>query len=88
MDDQQPITEAALNAMLVGDTLQLRVHKDDLDAEPRDRVAPVVRPPAGAGGQPTLERFTKSAAGEWEIEKVLAPKGATVVEILVRRIAS
>ena len=86
--DQKSITELALKATLVGDIIQMRVEKEALDAEPRDRVAPVLRPPSAEGDQPTLERFAKTADGEWELEKVLGVRGTTTVEIVVRRIAS
>jgi hypothetical protein len=88
VEAQDSITEMALKATLAGDVIQMRVEKGTLDAEPRDRVAPVMRPPAAEGGQPTLERFAKAADGEWELEKVLGVRGTTTVEIVVRRIAS
>jgi hypothetical protein len=88
MDDREPITEAAVKKMLVGDTIEMRVQREALDGEARDRVVPVIGPPATPGGEPTLTGFSKSAAGEWELEKVLGPKGSVTVEIVVRRIAS
>jgi hypothetical protein len=88
VEDHEAITEPALKATLVGDVIQMRIEKAILDAEPRDRVAPVLRSPTVAGGVPTLERFAKTADGEWELEKVLGVRGTTTVEIIVRRIAS
>ena len=88
VEAQESITEAALKATLAGDVIQMRIEKDVLDAEPRDRVTPVLRPSSVQGGQPTLERFAKAADGEWELEKVLGVRGTTTVEIVVRRIAS
>lgn len=88
MDKREPITEAAVKKMLVGDTIEMRVQREALDGEARDRVVPVISPPSTPGSEPTLTGFAKSAAGEWELEKVLGPKGSVTVEIVVRRIAS
>ena len=61
MDERAPITEAAVNKMLVGDTVEMRVQRESLDAEARDRVVPVMQPPGTPGGEPTLAGFAKAA---------------------------
>jgi hypothetical protein len=88
MDEGELPTEAVLRATQVGDTLRMMIDKASLRAEVRDRVSPVLQSTPDSAGVPTVEGFVKDAGGEWDLDSVTGAKGATVVEIVVRRIAA
>jgi hypothetical protein len=87
MDEGELPTEAVLRATQVGDTLRMMIDKASLRAEVRDRVSPVLQSTPDSAGVP-IEGFVKDAGGEWDLDSVTGAKGATVVEIVVRRIAA
>ncbi|MGE3271027.1 MAG: hypothetical protein AB7P40_19905 [Chloroflexota bacterium] len=72
----------------VGDTIRVRIEKAKVSAEVRDRISPVLEPPATPGGQATLVGFTKDASGFWDLEGLTGGKGSTIVEVVIRRAAS
>jgi|SRR4051794_9925059 len=72
----------------VGDTIRMRILKDQLEAEVRDRVSPILEPNAETGGPPTFRGFKKDPAGMWDLESVTGARVSSVVEIIVRRAAS
>jgi hypothetical protein len=83
MAEQGQSIEERLQGAQVGDTVELTVDRTSLSAEERDRVAPVISDEAG--GSPTFQGFTKSAGGEWDLERVRGPKDSPTLDIIVRR---
>lgn len=88
MDEVELPSDEVLRATQVGDTHRMKIDKTNLRAEVRDRVAPVLKEAPNAAGPQALEGFVKDAGGEWDLESVTGAKGATIVEIVVRRIAA
>jgi hypothetical protein len=72
----------------VGDTLRMRIVKDQLHAEARDRVSPILEPPTAPHGHPLFRGFRKDAGGTWDLESVTSARGSSIVEIIIRRAAS
>jgi hypothetical protein len=67
MQDADP--EEPLRALEVGDTLRMRL-QDQLDAEVRDRVSPILEPPTTPKDRTAFRRFRKDAGGMWDLESV------------------
>ena len=88
MSESTENMEELMRGTLVGDTIRLTLDRSSLSAEVRDRIAPVMSPPADASGPAVFQGFTKSADGEWDLDSVMGAKGSPTVEIVVRRIAS
>ena len=65
MDDREPITEAAVKKMLVGDTIEMRVQREALDGEARDRVVPVIEPAVDARRRAHAGRLRR--IGGWRV---------------------
>jgi len=80
--------EGLLRSTGVGDTIRLRISKDQLEAEVRDRVSPILEPNAETGGPPTFRGFRKDPAGMWDLESATSARDGSIVEVLVRRAAS
>ena len=72
----------------VGDTVRMRMPKDRLNAVVRDRVSPILEPPATPGGRTSFRGFKKDAAGLWDLESATSARGSSIVEIIIRRAAS
>jgi hypothetical protein len=72
----------------VGDTLRMRIPKDQLSAEVRDRVSPILEPPGAPGGRTTFRGFRKDAGGMWDLESATSARDGSIVEIIIRRAAS
>lgn len=87
VDDPDAIVER-LSAADVGDLVRLRIEKDLIAAQARDRVSPVFEAPAEAAGRPVFRGFTKDAAGMWDLESLTGAKASVIVEVVVRRAAS
>jgi hypothetical protein len=88
MNDRGQRIDEQLRATQVGDTIRMRIEKSAVSAEVRDRISPVLKPSPDEDGAPTLEGFTKDAAGEWDLDSVTGAKDSPIVEIIVRRVAS
>ena len=86
MSDQDP--EELFRTLEVGDTIRMRMQKDQLDAVVRDRVSPILEPPSAANGHPTFRGFTKDVGGLWDLESVTGAPGSAIIEVVVRRAAS
>ena len=80
--------EALFRTIEVGDTLRLRMPKDRLKAEVRDRVSPILESPAAPGGRTTFRGFRKDAGGMWDLESVTSARDGSIIEIIIRRAAS
>jgi hypothetical protein len=72
----------------VGDTIQIRMPKDQLNAAVRDRVSPILESTAAPGGRTAFRGFRKDAAGMWDLESVTSARDGSIIEIIVRRAAS
>jgi hypothetical protein len=72
----------------VGDTICMQMVKDQLHAEARDRVSPILEPPTAPNGRPIFRGFRKDAGGMWDLESVTSARGSSLVEIIIRRAAS
>ena len=72
----------------VGDTVCIRIEKDSLDADVRDRVSPILDPSPEPNGRPTFRGFRKDPGGMWDLESATSARGSSVVEVIVRRAAS
>ena len=59
----------------VGDTVRIRLQKDQLNAVARDRVSPILEPPAVPNGRATFRGFTKDAGGLWDVESITGAPG-------------
>src|SRR3954451_22300459 len=68
MQDADP--EEQLRALEVGDTLRMRLQKDQVDAEVRDRVSPILEPPTTPKDRTAFRGFRKDAGGMWDLESV------------------
>ena len=77
-----------LRTIEVGDTIQMRMPKDQLNAQVRDRVSPILEPPSTPNGRTTFRGFVKDAGGMWDLESVTGAPGSTTIEVVVRRAAS
>jgi hypothetical protein len=88
MNAKEKTIEELIQAAMVGDTIRMTVEKSSLGVEVRDRVSPIIGPPAGPDGRPTFQGFEKAADGHWELESATSAKNGPIVEIVVRRIAS
>ena len=86
MSDEDPAE--LFRALEVGDTIRMRMQKDQLKAEVPNRVSPIWEPSATPGGHTTFRGFTKDAAGMWDLESITGAPGNTIVEVVVRRAAS
>jgi hypothetical protein len=80
--------EERLRVIEVGDIIRMRIQKEQLEAEVRDRVSPILEPPTTPKGRATFRGFRKDAGGMWDLESVTGAPGSTTIEIVVRRAAS
>ena len=88
MDGSDENIAGLMGKAQVGDTIRIRLEKSKVSAEVRDRISPVLEPPAGPDGQATLLGFTKDASGLWDLEGLTGGRGSTIVEVVIRRAAS
>jgi hypothetical protein len=88
MNERAPDPEGLFRSTGVGDTIHMRISKDQLNAEVRDRVSPILEPDAESGGSPTFRGFKKDPAGMWDLESVTSARGGSIVEVIIRRAAS
>jgi len=88
MDEQDERVAGLLRTAQVGDTIRIRIEKSKIGAEVRDRVSPIMEPPSSPDALPTLQGFTKDAAGMWDLEGLTGGKNNPIVEIVIRRAAS
>ena len=72
----------------VGDTVCVRIGKDWLAAEVRDRVSPILDPPPERDGRPIFRGFRKDPGGMWDPESATSARDGSFVEVVVRRAAS
>ena len=86
MPDEDP--EELFRTLEVGDTIRLQIQKDQLNAEVRDRVSPILEPPTTPNGRSIFRGFTKDASGMWDLESITGARGSTTIEVVVRRAAS
>jgi hypothetical protein len=80
--------EALFRATAVGDTIRMRISKDQLEAEVRDRVSPILEPNVAGGDPPVFRGFRKDPAGMWDLESATSARDGSIVEVIVRRAAS
>ena len=80
--------DALFRSTGVGDTIRLRISKDQLDAEVRDRVSPTLEPNAESGGPPLFRGFRKDPGGLWDLESATSARDSSIVEVVIRRAAS
>jgi hypothetical protein len=80
--------EGLFRATAVGDTIRMRIPKDQLEAEVRDRVSPILEPNAVPGDPPIFRGFRKDPAGMWDLESATSARNGSIVEVIVRRVAS
>jgi hypothetical protein len=88
MDWHVDTIEEVFRSTDVGDTVCIRIQKDLLAAEVRDRVSPILDPPTEPNGRPTFRGFRKDPGGMWDLESVTHARDGSVVEVVVRRAAS
>jgi hypothetical protein len=86
MIDEDP--EELFRTLEVGDTLRIRMQKDQLNAVVRDRVSPILEPATTPNGRTTFRGFMKDAGGMWDLESITGALGSTTIEVVVRRAAS
>ena len=80
--------ERLLRSTGVGDTIRMRISKDQLEAEVRDRVSPILEPNAVPGDPPIFRGFRKDPAGMWDLESATSARDSSIVEVVIRRAAS
>ena len=80
--------EERFRVLEVGDTIRMQMQKNQLNAEVRDRVSPILEPATAPNGRTTFRGFVKDAGGMWDLESITGAPGSTTIEIVVRRAAS
>jgi hypothetical protein len=80
--------EELFRSTSVGDTIRMRILKDQLQAEVRDRVSPTLEPNAESGGPPLFRGFRKDPGGLWDLESATSARDSSIVEVVIRRAAS
>ena len=80
--------EERFRVLEVGDTIRMQLQKNQLNAEVRDRVSPILEPPTAPNGRTTLRGFVKDAGGMWDLESITGAPGSATIEVVVRRAAS
>jgi len=80
--------EERFRILEVGDTIRMQLQKNQLNAEIRDRVSPILEPATAPNGRTTFRGFVKDAGGMWDLESITGAPGSTTIEIVVRRAAS
>ena len=88
MNESANNLEGLFRSTGVGDTIRMRILKDQLEAEVRDRVSPILEPNAESGGPPTFRGFRKDPRGLWDLESATSARDSSIVEVIVRRAAS
>jgi hypothetical protein len=88
MSDNGRSIEKLIRSAQVGDTVRIRMAKDQLDANVRDRVSPIMEPTPDTTDRATFRGIVKDAAGLWDLEQVTSAKGGSIVEAVIRRAAS
>jgi hypothetical protein len=86
MRDEDPVELFRMSQ--VGDTIRPRMQKDQLNAEVRDRVSPILEPPTAPNGRTTFRGFMKNAGGIWGLESITGAPGSATIEMVVRRASS
>jgi hypothetical protein len=86
MRDEDPVE--LFRVLEVGDTIRMRIQKNQLEAELRDRVSPILEPSTTPQGSATFGGFKKDPGGMWDLESITGAPGSTTIEVVVRRAAS
>ena len=80
--------EAQIRAAQVGDTVRIRLEKEHVSAEVRDRISPIMEASDDPDRPATFRGIAKDAAGLWDLEQATSAKGGNIVEVVIRRAAS
>ena len=88
MPDTYESIESLIRAAQFGDTVRIRMYKEQLGAEVRDRVSPIMEPLPASDVRTTFRGIAKDAAGLWDLEQATGAKGSDIVEVVIRRVAS
>jgi hypothetical protein len=88
MTESIPDPEGLFRSTGVGDTITIRIPKDQLGAAVRDRASPILEPNAEPGAPPIFRGFRKDGAGMWDSESATGARDGRIVEVIIRRAAS